>query len=210
MNFATTTFLRDVGVVVHTFQQLPMMGERRKRQRLSEDGTAAVTATSDDEPIPSNNDEKHRKETNASARRSLFVRSLPATATSESLTQLFSQNYPLKHATVVLDPVTQQSKGYGFVTFTDADDAQKAKDEFHGHTFQGRKLNVEIAEPRHRDSETKIDPGRKGNSAVLTEALTAKKARDEKLAEERKPPKLIVRNLPWSIKSPDQLAALFL
>lgn len=186
------------------------MGERRKRQRLSEEGTAAVTATSDDELIPSTNGEKHRKETNASARRSLFVRSLPATATSESLTQLFSQNYPLKHATVVLDPATHQSKGYGFVTFTDADDAQKAKDEFHGHTFQGRKLKIEIAESRHRDSETKIGLGRKGNSAVLTEALTAKRARDEKLAEERKPPKLIVRNLPWSIKSPDQLAALFL
>jgi nucleolar protein 4 len=187
-----------------------MMGERRKRQRLSEDGAAAVTATSDDEPIPSTNGEKHPKETDASARRSLFVRSLPATATSESLAQLFSQNYPLKHATVVLDPVTQQSKGYGFVTFTDADDAQRAKDEFHGHTFQGRKLKVEIAEPRHRDNDTKNGLGGKGKSAALTEALTAKKAREEKLAEARKPPKLIVRNLPWSVKTPDQLAALFL
>jgi nucleolar protein 4 len=186
------------------------MGERRKRQRLSEDGTAAITATSDDEPIPSTNGEKHRKETNASTRRSLFVRSLSVTATSESLTQLFSQKYPIKHATVVLDPVTQQSKGYGFVTFTDADDAQRAKDEFHGHTFQGRKLKIEVAEPRHRDSDTKIGLGGKEKSAVVTEALTAKKAREDKLAEDRKPPKLIVRNLPWSIKSPDQLAALFM
>jgi nucleolar protein 4 len=186
------------------------MGERRKRQRLSEDGTAVVTAASEDELIPNTNGEKHRKETNASARRSLFVRSLPATATSESLTQLFSQNYPLKHATVVLDPVTKQSKGYGFVTFTDADDAQKAKDEFHGHTFQGRKLKVEIAEPRHRDSDAKVAVGGKEKSTLLTEALVAKKAREQKLAEARKPPKLIVRNLPWSIKSPDQLTALFL
>lgn len=202
-------FLRNVGAPVYTFQQLPTMGERRKRQRLSEDGTAAVTATSDDEPIPSTN-EKYQKETNVSARRSLFVRSLPATATSESLTQLFSQNYPLKHATVVLDPVTQQSKGYGFVTFTDADDAQRAKDEFHGHTFQGRKLKVEIAEPRHRDSDKRIGLRGKGESGGLTEANTAKKAREEKLGEARKPPKLIVRNLPWSIKASDQLAALFL
>jgi nucleolar protein 4 len=185
-----------------------MMGERRKRQRLSEDGAAAVTATSDDEP--STNGEKYQKETNAAARRSLFVRSLPATATSESLTQLFSQNYPLKHATVVLDPVTHQSKGYGFVTFTDADDAQRAKDEFHGHTFQGRKLKVEIAEPRHRDKDTKKGLGGKEKSAGLTAALTVKKMRQEKLVEARKPPKLIVRNLPWSVKTPDQLAALFL
>jgi nucleolar protein 4 len=203
-------FCEILELSVHTFQQLPTMGERRKRQRLSEDGTAAVTATSDDEPIPSTIGEKHRKETGASARRSLFVRSLSATVTSESLTQLFSQNYPLKHATVVLDPITQQSKGYGFVTFTDADDAQKAKDEFHGHIFQGRKLKVEIAEPRHRDSDKKIGLGGKGKSGVLTEAHTAKKAREEKLGEARKPPKLIVRNLPWSIKTSDQLAALFL
>jgi nucleolar protein 4 len=181
----------------YTIQDLPTMGERRKRQRLSEDGAAAITAISEDEPRSTTNGERKRKETNASARRSLFVRSLPATATTESLTELFSQNFPLKHATVVLDPVTKQSKGYGFVTFTDADDAQRAKDEFHGHTFQGRKLNVEIAEPRHRENDT-------------TDALAAKKAREQKLAEARKPPKLIVRNLPWSIKNPDQLAALFL
>lgn len=173
------------------------MGDRRKRQRLSEDGTAAMTASSEDDPSMTTNGGKGRKETNASARRSLFVRSLPATATTESLTELFSQNYPLKHATVVLDPATKQSKGYGFVTFTDADDAQRAKKEFNGHTFQGRKLKVEIAEPRHRESDT-------------TDAIAAKKAREQKLAEARKPPKLIVRNLPWSIKSPDQLAALFL
>ncbi len=210
MNFVTTTFLWDIDQAVHKFSNLPIMGERRKRQRLSDDGTAAVTSTADDEPIPSTNGEKHRKETNASARRSLFVRSLPATATSESLTQLFSQNYPLKHATVVLDPATQQSKGYGFVTFTDADDAQRAKDEFHGQTFQGRKLKVEIAEPRHRDDRTSNGLRGKGKSAMLTEALSAKNAREEKLAEARKPPKLIVRNLPWSIKSPDQLGALFL
>jgi nucleolar protein 4 len=186
------------------------MSERRKRQRLSEDGGAAITASFDDLPSPKANEssKKPRKETNASARRSLFVRSLPATATSDALTQLFSENYPLKHATVVLDPVTKQSKGYGFVTFTDADDAQRAKDEFHGYNFQGRKLKVEVAEPRIRESGTK-GIGGKRKSSPLPEVVAAKKAREEKLAEARKPPKLIIRNLPWSIKDPEQLAALF-
>jgi nucleolar protein 4 len=186
------------------------MGERRKRQRLSEDGSAAIITNSEDQASSSNaNPKDPGEESNASARRSLFVRSLPSTATTEALTELFSQNYPLKHAVVVIDPATKQSRGYGFVTFADAEDAQRAKDEFHGHIFQGRKIKVEIAEPRHRDIGIvkDIDGVRKIVSSA--EATAARKARKNKISQARKPPKLIIRNLPWSIKDPDQLALLF-
>lgn len=187
------------------------MADRRKRQRLSEDGTASMTALNDDVPISSTNgsSKKPSKDTNAAAGRSLFVRSLPATVTSSALTELFSENYPLKHATVVLDPVTKQSKGYGFVTFADADDAQRAKEEFHGHAFQGRKIKVEVAEPRHRDVSGKGVDGAKRKSTLAAAAVGVKKAREESMAEARKPPKLIIRNLPWSIKESEQLAVLF-
>lgn len=155
---------------------------------------------------------KARKETNASAGRSLFVRSLPATATSDKLTALFSDSYPLKHATVVIDPETKQSKGYGFVTFADAEDAQRAMDEFQSHNFQGRKMKIEIAQPRSREAGAKgakpgVEPKKK--SVISEEAAAFKKAREEKMAEGRKPPKLIIRNLPWSIKTPEQLTELF-
>lgn len=169
-----------------------------KRRRLS-NGAAAVTSVAASEAPKSN----------AASKKTLFVRSLPATATSDALTELFSQNYPLKHATVVLDPETKQSKGYGFVTFADAEDAQRARDEFNGHNFQGRKLKVEIAEPRHREASTKNNVLGERKSSISTEAHGAKLARQERLAEARKPPKLIVRNLPWSIKEPEQLAVLF-
>lgn len=182
------------------------MGERRKRQR-PEGEAEAVASHSDNEDNSPN--KKARKETNASARRSLFVRSLPATATSDSLTKLFSESYPLKHATVVLDPETKQSKGYGFVTFADAEDAERAKEEFHGHTFQGRKLKVEIAEPRHRDVDSGKGASGKRTSTISAEAAATKKARSEKMLDDRKPPKLIIRNLPWSIKDPKDLELLF-
>lgn len=179
------------------------MAEIRKRQREEPD-TAGTTDQSGDSNIHPN--KKVRKETNASARRSLFVRSLPATANTEKLTELFSQSYPIKHATVVIDPDTKQSKGYGFVTFADAEDAQKALEEFNGHSFEGRKMKIEIAQPRSREA-TKTG-GVKG-SAVSVEAAAAKKARREQLEESRKIPKLIIRNLPWSIKESEQLADLF-
>ncbi|PQE13891.1 putative ribosomal processing protein [Rutstroemia sp. NJR-2017a BBW] len=175
-----------------------------KKRRLSTED-AALDTVSDD-----HTSKKARKETNASARRSLFVRSLPATATTSALTELFSDSYPLKHATVVLDPVTKQSKGYGFVTFADAEDAQRALDEFNGHTFQGRKMKIEIAQPRSRDAGGKDELKVKKKSAIATEAAEVKKARQEKLAEQKAPPKLIIRNLPWSIKTPDQLSKLFM
>ncbi|KAI0834432.1 RNA-binding domain-containing protein [Hypoxylon sp. FL0890] len=130
--------------------------------------------------------------------RSLFVRSLPPTATTETLTDFFSQHFPVKHATVILDPQTKLSRGYGFVTFTDAEDAKEAKEKLDRQKLDGRPLVLEIAEPRHRQSA--------GESADIA----ARKAeRQAMLAEARKAPKLIVRNLPWSIKKSDQLAALF-
>ncbi|KAI1456760.1 RNA-binding domain-containing protein [Annulohypoxylon moriforme] len=130
--------------------------------------------------------------------RSLFVRSLPPTATTETLTDFFSQHFPVKHATVILDPQTKLSRGYGFVTFTDADDAKEAKERLDKQKLDGRPLVLEIAEPRHRQSVSE------------SAGVAARKAeRQEMLAEARKAPKLIVRNLPWSVKTSNQLAALF-
>ncbi|KAL3427924.1 RNA recognition domain-containing protein [Phlyctema vagabunda] len=176
-----------------------------KRQRNADEAGEPVVANVDEDQGHST--KRPRKETNASARRSLFVRSLPATATTDALTELFSQSYPLKHATVVLDPVTKQSKGYGFVTFADAEDAQRAQEEFHGKKFQGRNMKVEIAQPRSRDAKDGLDGKKK--STISAEAAEVKRVRVEKMAEDRKPPKLIVRNLPWSIKTPEQLEELF-
>jgi nucleolar protein 4 len=180
------------------------MSESKKRQRLAED---------DDSPAATENQKhaskKPRTETNAAARRTLFVRSLPAIATSKALTELFSQSYPLKHATVVLDTETKQSKGYGFVTFADSEDAQRAQEEFNGQAFLGRKMKIEIAEPRSRVMSGKEGMGEKRKSTISAEAAAVKKARTEKMAEDRKPPKLIIRNLPWSVKTPEQLAELF-
>ncbi|OCL05985.1 RNA-binding domain-containing protein [Glonium stellatum] len=186
------------------------MGPRRKRQKISEDGAEAVTAEADADQIVSNgaeeasNDEQKKQ---LQQRRSLFVRSLPATVTTDDLTELFSQSYPIKHAIAVLDPATKQCKGYGFVTFADAEDAQRAKEEFNGSTLQGRKIKVEVAEPRHRDVDTDI-PGHK-KSVPSSAAAEAKAAREQQKRETQQPPKLIIRNLPWSIKEPEQLADLF-
>lgn len=129
-------------------------------------------------------------------RRTLFVRSLPYTATSEALSTHFSFIAPLKHATVVADPATKKSRGFGFVTYTDSDDARRAVKELNGSDFEGRKLKVEIAQPRHRD-----EAGKK--------ATKDKKEEREQGEVKKRAPRLIVRNLPWSVKKPEQLIKIF-
>lgn len=141
--------------------------------------------------------------TSIQPRRTLFVRSLPASATTESLAEYFSQSYVIKHATVVSDSQTKQSKGYGFVTFADLEDAQSALEELNGSEFDGKKIRVDYAQPRHREIDEKL-----GKSVPTAAALKSKQEREDQRAQNQ-PPKLIVRNLPWSIKEPDDLAVLF-
>jgi nucleolar protein 4 len=184
----------------HSFgNYLLEMAPRRKRQRLSEDGAEAVTAVANcEEPahVPAS-------KTRASAHKQLFVRSLAPTVTTEDLTEYFSENFPIKHALVVLDKETKESKQYGFVTFADAEDAQRAKEELDGSALKGKKIKIEIAESRHRDTEGDV-PGAAGLSAGAKA-----KAEREQQKKDSQTPKLIVRNLPWSIKTPEELQKLF-
>ncbi|EEH08701.1 RNA recognition domain-containing protein-containing protein [Histoplasma capsulatum G186AR] len=178
------------------------MTETRKRKCLSDSGNPQEDAGSlaTDQQTKTVADAAGSSLQKPKSGRTLFVRSLPASATTESLTEYFSQSYPLKHATVVLDPQTKQSKGYGFVTFADHEDAAKALEEFNGSDFDGRKLKIEVAEPRHRE----IDEN--GGKSVSISHL--KQVREIRKTQAQ-PPKLIIRNLPWSIAEPDQLSSLF-
>ena len=166
---------------------------------MSNGAVTAVEASENVELERTSVEEPHSPENKPEQqRRSLFVRSLPSTTTSESLIDLFSESYPIKHATAVIDPSTKQCRGYGFVTFADAEDAQRAKDEFNGFALQGRRLRVEVAEPRQRDAETAetTGPG-KGNQKRHPQDVP-------------QPSRLIIRNLPWTIKKSDQLSKLFM
>ena len=175
---------------------------RLKRQRLTTDGLDRVTSATDDIISHDEESSQHRvdeQQTKRQKGRSLFVRSLPQNATSESLTNFVSQFLPVKHATVVVDPESKRNKGYGFVTFADVEDAQSAKDAIDGSLFEGQKIKVELAEPRHR---------------VVNEegSATAVKAKASQVLHNRdfqQSTKLIVRNLPWTIREPEHLAVLF-
>jgi nucleolar protein 4 len=151
---------------------------------------------SDDQDLPSS------KRPRTDAKRSLFVRSLPPSASNESLTEFFSQHFPVKHATVVLDRTTKAPRGFGFVTLADPEDAIEAQKKLDKELWDGRRIRIEIAEPRHRD-------GDKPEGSNMSPSNERKQNRPPRSEPVRKSTKLIIRNLPWSIKTSDQLAALF-
>jgi nucleolar protein 4 len=170
------------------------MAPRTKRQRLSVDGAEAVTAIADVEQ-PSKAAAAAPKE---AARRQLFVRGLAPNVTTEDLTEYFSESYPIKNALVVLDKETRESKSYGFVTFADVEDAQRAKEELNNTEIKGKKIKVDFAEARQREGEDKRPSA--GSRAKEDRA---------RLIKEAQTPKLIIRNLPWSVKTPEDLTKLF-
>ncbi|KAF3932200.1 Nucleolin [Dactylellina cionopaga] len=148
-------------------------------------------------------------EADLSGQRSVFVRSLNYSTTTDSLSAHFSFIAPLKHATVVVDPATKASRGFGFVTFTDPADALKAVQEFNGKLFEGRHIKVEIAQARHRDSGATGSGGTEDTTAKSPKKIAKPPPKVKEPEVKKRNPRLIVRNLPWSVKKPEQLTPLF-
>ncbi|KAJ5495659.1 hypothetical protein N7539_000775 [Penicillium diatomitis] len=140
----------------------------------------------------------------AKPNKTLFVRSIPTSVSTERLTEFFSDSYVIKHATVVLNPETKISKGFGFVTFADLEDAQSALEQFNNTDLDGKRIRVEYAQPRHREIDEKL-----GKSVPAAAAIQNKQNREDQRTQNQ-PPRLIIRNLPWSIETPEQLSRLFL
>ncbi|KAH3677031.1 hypothetical protein WICMUC_001937 [Wickerhamomyces mucosus] len=121
-------------------------------------------------------------------RKTLFVRSIPFDVTSEQLSDFFSQFCPVKHAVVVTDN-ENQSRGFGFVSFSLDEDTTTALDQSRSTKLNGRLLRVDIAKRRDRKDKGAVKP--------------------ERQAIEKRRARLIIRNLPWSVRSPDELKKIF-
>jgi RNA recognition motif-containing protein len=78
----------------------------------------------------------------------LFVGSLEWGVTSEDLQQAFGQYGAVEDAVVIKDKFSGRSKGFGFVTFTNDEDATKAVTELNGTDIKGRKIMVSEARPQ--------------------------------------------------------------
>ncbi len=81
-------------------------------------------------------------------KKKLFVGSLPWSLSGQSLRDLFAQYGEIVEAIIISDSMSGRSKGFGFVTFANEEDAQKAQSEMDGKDVEGRKIVVNFAKPR--------------------------------------------------------------
>ncbi len=80
----------------------------------------------------------------------LFVGGLNWKTTDEGLRQAFARFGEITEAKVITDRETGRSRGFGFVTFVQAESAENAISEMDGAQLEGRTIKVNPAEDRPR------------------------------------------------------------
>lgn len=86
---------------------------------------------------------------NHMAQQNLFIGRLAFATTDEGLKEYFSQIGEVEEARIITDPHNNnRSKGFGFVSYVNADDNQKAIDKLDGSELDGRTISVSLARPK--------------------------------------------------------------
>lgn len=78
----------------------------------------------------------------------LYVGNLPFTVKQEDLEKAFAEFGKVEDASLIIDKFTNRSKGFGFVTFENDEDAKKAISAMNEKDFQGRNIKVTEAKPK--------------------------------------------------------------
>lgn len=94
----------------------------------------------------------------------LFIGSLAYSTDDESLKAHFEQIGEVESARVMTDRETGRSRGFGFVTFVDESNNQKAVDQLDGKELDGRTINVNLARPKE-DRPSRDDRGGNGGGS---------------------------------------------
>nr|XP_020508551.1 RNA-binding protein 28 isoform X1 [Labrus bergylta] len=137
----------------------------------------------------------------------IFVKSLPASASNERLEEIFSEIGPVKQCFVVREKGTEKCRGFGFVTYSMEEDAQRAMKEI--KDYEGQRLSLSVAKRKITDRE-KRKAAAKEQPAPPPPPPPAKD-NEQKLKGFRKTSlksRLIIRNLSFKC-SEDDLKQVF-
>jgi cold-inducible RNA-binding protein len=78
----------------------------------------------------------------------LFVGNLSFNTTENDLNDAFAAFGTVTETNLMMDRMTNRPRGFGFVTMSSAEEAQKAIEGLHGKDLDGRALTVNVAKPR--------------------------------------------------------------
>jgi RNA recognition motif-containing protein len=82
----------------------------------------------------------------------LFVGNLSFNTTENELQDAFAAHGTVLEANLMMDRMSGRPRGFGFVTMSTAEEAQKAIEEMNGKPLDGRDLTVNVAKPREERS----------------------------------------------------------
>ena len=77
----------------------------------------------------------------------LYVGGLSYDTTEATLKETFAEAGTVESATIIIDKMTNRSKGFGFVEMSTDEEAQKAIEMFDGKELDGRTVKVNEAKP---------------------------------------------------------------
>lgn len=92
----------------------------------------------------------------------IYVGNMNYATTEAALTNLFGQYGEVVSSTIIKDRYTQQSKGFGFVEMADAQAAEAAIATLNNQEFEGRRLRVNVAENKPRESRPRYNNNDRG------------------------------------------------
>ena|ERR1043165_4547168 len=78
----------------------------------------------------------------------LFVGNLSFNTTENHLQDAFAAHGTVLEANLMTDRATGRARGFGFVTMSTEEEAQKAMNALNGTSMDGRNLTVNVARPR--------------------------------------------------------------
>lgn len=87
----------------------------------------------------------------------LFVGSIPYSATSSQLEELFSQVGKVSSVNLITDKFSGQSKGFAFVEMSTEEEAKEAIAKFNNFELDGRRIVVNIARPQEDRTQGRQD-----------------------------------------------------
>jgi len=78
----------------------------------------------------------------------LFVGNLSFDTTENDLQDAFAAHGTVTETNLMMDRVTGRPRGFGFITMSTPEEAQKAIEALNGSQLGGRALTVNVAKPR--------------------------------------------------------------
>uniref|UniRef100_W5NES1 RNA-binding protein 28 n=1 Tax=Lepisosteus oculatus TaxID=7918 RepID=W5NES1_LEPOC len=132
------------------------------------------------------------------ANSTLFVRNLPTSACSDRLEEIFSEVGPVKHCFVVKEKGGETCRGFGYVTFSMEEDAQKAMKEI--KQYDGQQIVLMLAKKKQHNKKKSVI---KVNTSSTSTEPGPKKQKPKSTKKSKKKARLIIRNLSFKCTEDD-------